>query len=673
MNRQLRISYETIGASSYMTVTCPTGMEPVHYQMEMMLSNDIGNLLPVSRQVMDGETVIYYNITSRIALSQFLGKGKLKRKELLNLIEGAVQTVRDASGFGLPESGIMMEMDYIYVNPASCKPEFLYLPVEDAGGWSLKELLSDLVLHDRIAMGDDNLVQVLLRELNSPSFSIDQLAKSLKPYQGMESGNQGAGMAASGPSNIQPSAMGQPMAGGMYGQPMGMTQSGTHRVPNQTPGVEAMHMQPMGQRQEFPGNRGPEGGFQEVVNSDASEAGPKQGKRPFAKKKGGKPEKKKSAAKEKKEEHGDSSGQEFDAEKAKKKFLLPQALVLVVTAACISFGVFVDAGGGIQVNNILAFLIAVGMGEVILYREIYVNSKSKGSGKGNGSVGKKAAEKKKPGKESRTDKGGKPGRPLPPGKKSDAGYQEETAGQTSVQQPGYGVQPGMQPSGYGAQPGMQQGYGIQSGIQQPGYGTQPGIQQPGYGAQPSMQQSGYGIQPGIQSSGYGAQSAVPQPGYGAQPSMRQPDIGTHVSTRYAYGPMAQPVYGNSAASGEADTDIGSETEVWDDGMGGPMSVYLEYYENNQTTRIPMDRPDGILIGRLEGQVDFVVKNPKVGKIHARFYSQGNQCYVVDINSKNGTYINGNRTRIESNTPCMLHDRDRITLANAEFVIHCQDL
>ena len=83
MNEQLKISYETLGVSSYMTVQCPSGMEVIHYQLETLMSNDIANLLAASRQLMDGETVIYYNITSQIPLSQVLEKRKLKRKELL--------------------------------------------------------------------------------------------------------------------------------------------------------------------------------------------------------------------------------------------------------------------------------------------------------------------------------------------------------------------------------------------------------------------------------------------------------------------------------------------------------------------------------------------------------------------------------------------------------------
>ena len=77
----------------------------------------------------------------------------------------------------------------------------------------------------------------------------------------------------------------------------------------------------------------------------------------------------------------------FDAEKAKKKFLLPQAIVMVAVAAMISFGFFVDGEtGAVAVNNILAAVILIVLFEVILYREVFVNSKKKG---GSSSSGKK--------------------------------------------------------------------------------------------------------------------------------------------------------------------------------------------------------------------------------------------------------------------------------------------
>ena len=220
MNEQLKISYETLGVSSYMTVQCPSGMEVIHYQLETLMSNDIANLLAASRQLMDGETVIYYNITSQIPLSQVLEKRKLKRKELLNLIEGVILAVRDASAYRLPAEGIVMEPEYIYVDPGTCKPTFPYLPVEQSKEWGVKELISDLIMHDKLEMSGDNLVQVLLKELNDPSFSMERLENCLKPYQGKRTdskkgygGDRNLSFAPYGYGQIGDSQSGMPMQG----------------------------------------------------------------------------------------------------------------------------------------------------------------------------------------------------------------------------------------------------------------------------------------------------------------------------------------------------------------------------------------------------------------------------------------------------------------------------
>ena len=220
MNERLQVAYETIGASSYMTVTCPPDMEPVHYQMEMVLSNEIRKLLPVSRQTVNGETILYYNITSRISLAGILEKRKLARKELLKLLDGVIQAVQDAGEFRLPEKGIMFHPEAIFVNPADCDPAFVFLPVPETEGWGIRDLLTELIMNDRIEMSNGDLVQILLQEINSSQFSVEKLEKSLKPYQ-MRSRERPASAMPSGsmecPSGLQsvpvtPGAA--PMAGG---------------------------------------------------------------------------------------------------------------------------------------------------------------------------------------------------------------------------------------------------------------------------------------------------------------------------------------------------------------------------------------------------------------------------------------------------------------------------
>lgn len=70
------------------------------------------------------------------------------------------------------------------------------------------------------------------------------------------------------------------------------------------------------------------------------------------------------------------------------------------------------------------------------------------------------------------------------------------------------------------------------------------------------------------------------------------------------------------------------------------------------------------IGRLADQVDYCVKNPAVGRIHAELTRGQEGYFITDMNTRNGTYVNG--MRIEPNTGHPIKNGDRIRLANEEF-------
>ncbi len=81
--------------------------------------------------------------------------------------------------------------------------------------------------------------------------------------------------------------------------------------------------------------------------------------------------------------------------------------------------------------------------------------------------------------------------------------------------------------------------------------------------------------------------------------------------------------------------------------------------------IMLDKED-LVIGRLEGHVDHVISNNAVGKLHAQVTIRNGSCFVKDLNSMNGTFINN--TRLASNKEYELKDSDRLRLANCEFVM-----
>jgi hypothetical protein len=70
---------------------------------------------------------------------------------------------------------------------------------------------------------------------------------------------------------------------------------------------------------------------------------------------------------------------------------------------------------------------------------------------------------------------------------------------------------------------------------------------------------------------------------------------------------------------------------------------------------------GISIGR-SSDADVRIEDRYASGIHARVYSRGANYYVEDMNSTNGTFLNGGRLNREAK----LNDLDEVRIGNTEF-------
>lgn len=85
--------------------------------------------------------------------------------------------------------------------------------------------------------------------------------------------------------------------------------------------------------------------------------------------------------------------------------------------------------------------------------------------------------------------------------------------------------------------------------------------------------------------------------------------------------------------------------------------------DNSQERIFIDKPS-FVIGRIASQSDYISFNGAVGKLHAEITNKDGAYYMKDLNSRNGTYINGER--IVSNVEHSIQNNDRIAFANSEY-------
>lgn len=120
----------------------------------------------------------------------------------------------------------------------------------------------------------------------------------------------------------------------------------------------------------------------------------------------------------------------------------------------------------------------------------------------------------------------------------------------------------------------------------------------------------------------------------------------------------QPVKKETAKSQAA---FNGETEIL---MKSPVDRVTAYFKEEAGDTVLVIDKNSILIGRMEGFVDAVIKNNAVGKIHAEVIREAEGYFLMDCNSRNGTYVN--EKRLLPNTRSPLANNDIVRFANMEF-------
>lgn len=72
----------------------------------------------------------------------------------------------------------------------------------------------------------------------------------------------------------------------------------------------------------------------------------------------------------------------------------------------------------------------------------------------------------------------------------------------------------------------------------------------------------------------------------------------------------------------------------------------------------------MLIGKWKASADICLNIPTISRIHAKIMKEGTHCYIIDLNSKNGTKVNGIPLNPEEKR--LLNENDTISFAKEEF-------
>ena len=142
------------------------------------------------------------------------------------------------------------------------------------------------------------------------------------------------------------------------------------------------------------------------------------------------------------------------------------------------------------------------------------------------------------------------------------------------------------------------------------------------------------------------------------------------STPPAYTPPTAP---NNSGYNPYMSQGAGETTVLDEGagettvLGGGATAGIPsgVLVNSKTgERIIINKPE-FAIGKERSRVDYCISDDNsVSRLHLKIRVKGGRCYVVDMGSKNGTYING--SKLVPNQEMPIHNGDKLKISMIEF-------
>lgn len=115
----MKITYRRELKHNYMIIDPELEMEADgrSYVSRILSSNGIDGILRFHRRQMDGESRFYYEITSRQPMARLLEGQGLRSDQIRSLVLGIARILDRMEQYLLPESCILLEPEYIYVDP----------------------------------------------------------------------------------------------------------------------------------------------------------------------------------------------------------------------------------------------------------------------------------------------------------------------------------------------------------------------------------------------------------------------------------------------------------------------------------------------------------------------------------------------------------------------------
>lgn len=120
--------------------------------------------------------------------------------------------------------------------------------------------------------------------------------------------------------------------------------------------------------------------------------------------------------------------------------------------------------------------------------------------------------------------------------------------------------------------------------------------------------------------------------------------------------------GTPKMTGKEHEEYGETVVLSAGALSGPASLVSR--EPGELAPIYLEQ-ELTVIGKLEQAADAVITLPTVSRVHARIRKEGDDYYLADLNSRNGTSVNGRM--LGAGEEYLLQDEDQVDFAQARYI------
>lgn len=172
--RYFRFIAKNLGRERYLTYVMGEGMDFDEDVLDYCEENEIPEILNIIYEEDDDFDYLTYDISGKMTVAQFT-QGVMDEEKVFKLLRNISMAMISVKEHAIPLSYIILNKEYMYINPDTMDIEFLYLPVEneDSVATQFKTFVRQLVAGFVYNVEEDlAYVGQLLTYINGNSFNL---------------------------------------------------------------------------------------------------------------------------------------------------------------------------------------------------------------------------------------------------------------------------------------------------------------------------------------------------------------------------------------------------------------------------------------------------------------------------------------------------------------------